>query len=640
MISLFRRFAKSWVAAILIGLLVISFAVFGIGDVFSGMGANTVIKAGSRQIDTRDFAREFNSYKEQAEQQGGQPITVEQAVQRGLDRQVLEGLAGRESFAELMHRMGVRISDAKVVEQIKQIPAFFDRISGKFDEQLYAGALAERQLTPELFERYMRDEMAQQQVMAAMASGLRAPRSYAALGAAYALESRDVSYFMIDASDVPQPARPTDAQLQAFMKENEAQLKRPEFRQLTIVQFSAGEHLDEVTVDPAEVEKRYNFAKDSLSTPETRTVVQIPAKDAASAQRIAQALQGGGDVAAAARAAGVEPVLYQDKPKTAIVDRRVADAAFSLPEGGVSQPIQGELGLAVVKVMEVTPGKQVTLAEARPMIEQQLREDAAAAKVYEQTTVFEEAHAGGANFAEAAARAGAKTVPVPPITAEGQLQSGVPTGLPESILETAFDLPQGGESEIQELGKGEYYALRVEKVIPAALPPLAEVREQLTRVYMLRELTRAMQTKATELAARVRKGEDMAAVAASIGSQVQKAAGVSRARAGEFQGLGRDFLMKLIGARPAEVFTAQAAQLGFVVANLDAVNAARPEEVARYVEPQRQQVTMDLFQQIGGSAERYAKQEIKPRTNLELARMALGIDPNTVGETPAPEKGQ
>lgn len=638
MISLFRRFAKSWVAAILLGLLIISFAVFGIGDVFTGMNNNLVVSAGSREITTTDFRREFTSYKEQADERAGQPLTIEQAVAQGIDRQVLEGLAGREAFAELMHRIGVRISDAQVIEQIKQIPAFFDRISGKFDENLYAGTLAERQLTPELFERYMRDEMAQQQVMAAMASGLRAPRSYAALGAAFALETRDVSYFIVDPSDVPPPARPTDAQLQAFMKENAAQLTRPEFRQLTIVQFRAQQYLNEVKVDPAEVEKRYNFAKDSLARPETRTIVQIPAKDAATAQRIAQALQGGGDVAAAARIAGVEPVIYQDKPKTAIVDRRVADAAFALPQGGVSQPIQGELGFAVVKVMQVTPGKQVTLAEARPMIEQQLREDAAAARVYEQTTVFEDAHASGANFAEAAAKAGVKPVSVPPITKQGQLQSGVPTGIPEAILKTAFALPQGGEGEIQELGKGEYFAVRVEKIIPPALPPLAEVREQLTRVYMLRELTRAMEARATALAARVRKGEDIAAVAASAGAPLQKASGVSRARAAEFQNLGRDFLMKLIGAKPADVFTAQAAQLGFVVATLDAVHPARSEEVARYVAPQQQQVTMDLFRQIGGSAERYAREEIKPRTNLERARLAIGVDPEAAKTQPEKAK--
>src|SRR6187549_193990 len=173
MIALIRRLAKSWFATVLLGILIISFAVFGVGDVFRNMGSNVVVQAGSREVTTTDFRREFNGYKEQAEQRTGKPVTVEQAVQAGLDRQVLEGLAGRESFAELMHRIGLRISDKQVIDQIKKIPNFFDRITGKFDEQLYQGTLAERQMTPELFERYMSDEMAQQQVMASMASGLQ-----------------------------------------------------------------------------------------------------------------------------------------------------------------------------------------------------------------------------------------------------------------------------------------------------------------------------------------------------------------------------------------------------------------------------------------------------------------------------------
>jgi peptidyl-prolyl cis-trans isomerase D len=630
MISIFRRFAKSWVAALLIGLLIISFAIFGVGDVFRTMGADTVVKAGPREINSAEFRREFDGYKQQAEQRVGQPISIDLAIERGLDRQVLEGLAGRESFAELMHRMGVRVSDTMIADQIKKIPAFFDRVSGKFDQNLYAGALAERQLTPESFERYMRDDMAQQHVMASMASGLRAPRAYAALGAAYALETREASWFMVNPSSVPQPAQPTDAQLTAFMKENAAQLTRPEFRQLTVVRFSSAAIEPSVTIDPAEVQKRYDFQKDSLSRPETRTVVQIPAKDAATAARVAQALSAGGDIAAAAKAAGVEPVLYADKPRTAIVDRKVAEAAFSLPAGAVSQPIQGDLGYAVVKVMQVKPGTSVSFAEARPAIEAQLRADAAAEKVYELTQTYEDAHGSGSSLAEAALKAGVQTLQVGPITAKGQAMNGQPSGVPEQILKIAFDLPAGGESDIEEAGKGEYFAVRVEKVIPATLPPLAEVKPALARAYMLRELVKAMQTRADALAARVRKGETLAAVAASAGANVTTVTGVSRAKAQDFNPLGRDFLIKLFTAKPGEAFTAQSPQFGFAVGKLDAVRAARPEQVAGFVEGQRQQLTMDLYRQIGGSAERYARAEIKAKTNLDLARMALGVDPKQI----------
>lgn len=628
MISFIRRIVKSWFATILLSILIVSFAIFGIGDVFRGMGSDTVVKAGSRELTSVDFRREFNTYKDQLEQQRGEQISVDQAVEGGLDRQVLEGLANREALAELFHRMGVRVSDQQVADQIKQIPAFFDSISGKFDEKLYASALRERQLTPESFERFMRDDMGRQQVVTAMAAGLQAPKAYAALGAAFALEGRDVRYFVVNPTMVPEPPKPTDEQLQAFMKENAAQLTRPEFRELTVVRFSAADVAPRMKVDPKEVEDRFEFKKDSLSTPELRTLVQIPAKTQAQAQKVAQALAGGGDVAAAAKAAGVEPVIYADKPKTAIVDRKVAEAAFALPQGGVSQPIQGELGWAVVKVMKVTPGKTVTLADVRDELEDEVRADAAAQKVYEQSQVYEDAHAGGATLAEAAAKAGVETVKIGPVTEQGQNLQGEKTGVPEQVLSTAFSLPEGGESEIQEAGRGEYFAVRVEKVTPAALPPLDEVRGSLTRAWMLRKLLDSMQEKADALAERVRKGEAIAEVAASTDAEVESATNVSRAKAQDAAELGRDFLTKLLGADAGDVFTAQSPRFGIAVAKVEAVKPASPDEVARYVLPQRAQLNRELFQEIGSGAERYARNKLKVRTDLDQARRAIGVDPS------------
>jgi peptidyl-prolyl cis-trans isomerase D len=129
MLAAIRAFAKSWIAAVLIGLLIVSFAVFGIRDVFRGHVSNAVITAGSRTVTANDFRREFDMFRKRAEQQMGQPVTAEVAAENGLDRQVLQGLATRESFAELLHRMGIRPSDKLIVEQIAKIPAFFNPVS-------------------------------------------------------------------------------------------------------------------------------------------------------------------------------------------------------------------------------------------------------------------------------------------------------------------------------------------------------------------------------------------------------------------------------------------------------------------------------------------------------------------------------
>jgi peptidyl-prolyl cis-trans isomerase D len=628
MLSATRKFAKSWVAAVLIGLLVISFAIFGINDAFNGNYTNDVIKAGSRTISGPDFRREFDNFRKAAEEQSKQPVSIEQAVEFGLDKRLLEELATREAFGEMLHKIGVRPSDRLVSAELRKIPAFFNPISGAFDKALYEQRLGENGLTPARFDTLMRDQIAESHAASAMVNGLRVPRAYSALGAVFEMESRNVGYFTIDPRSVPAPALPTDAQLTAFMKEKSAQLTRPEFRVLSVVAFSPSMISAALPIDEAEVQKRFAFRKDTLARPETRTVVQIPVKDAAAAQAVAARLTKGEDPAAVAKSVGVEAINYVDKPQSAIADKRVGAAAFALQPGQVSAAIQGDLGVAVVKVTKVTPGQTVTLDQVRPQIEAELRKDAAAEKVYALSQAYEEARGTGANLADAAKKAGVPVMTVGPVTQQGQGSQGQPLpGVTPKMLELAFTLPAGGESEIQEAGNGEYFAVRVERIIPSALPPLAEVKPELTRVWMMTEMLKRLQTKADEYAARVRKGESLEAVAAAAGSKVARSAGIDRQNAAQNTALSRDALVKAFNAKPGEVFTANGVQFGLVVAKLETVNAPSGPTLARITEDARPQVTMALFRDIGAAARKAARTEVGVKIFPAKARAALGLPP-------------
>ena len=112
-----------------------------------------------------------------------------------------------------------------------------------------------------------------------------------------------------------------------------------------------------VVVDAAAIQKEFDFRKDSLSTPETRSVVQIPVKSAAQGTEAAARLAKGEDPGVIARSYGVQAIVYADKPVGAIADRKLAALAFSLPAGATKGPVQGDLGLAAVKVSKVTPAK-------------------------------------------------------------------------------------------------------------------------------------------------------------------------------------------------------------------------------------------------------------------------------------------
>lgn len=633
MLAGFRSFAKSPFAIVLFGLLIVSFAVFGISDVFKQPSSSKVIVVGSRSVTPDDFKARFDNYRNQLQQQG-QSLTPDEAVQRGVDRGMLQELALQESMAELIRKMGVRPSEALVGEvlhkQLSQLPPGtrpFDPVTGKFDKQMYQALLAQNNLTPATYEASLRDEIAQSQFYASVANGLRTPRIYSALQAVYGYESRDLSAFAINPTSVAQPAAPTDAQLQAFMTENAARLTLPETRVLSVVRFSAKALEPSVSVDPAEVQKTFDFRKDTLAQPETRSLVQIVAPDAKAAAAIAERLRKGEAPADVAKAYGKQPVMILDKPKTALPDRKVADAAFGLGEGQVSAPIAGELGQSVIKVLKITAAKAASLEAARPQIEADLRVQAAQSKAYDQTQTFQDARDAGANVVDAAGKAGALVVTTAPLTAQGTDLGGQPAaGLTPDVLKAAFALPAGGESELIEAGKGEYFAVRVEKVNKAALPPLAEVKQPLTQQWMINELVKRLKAKADELAARVRKGESMEAVAASANAKVIKVAGLSRENAQQHQALGRDLLVASFDAKPGQVFAARAPQVGYVVGRIDAIRPGDTNEIARAAEGMRPQTSMAYMRDIGQAGRAAARDKLKPQLNLNLARQAIGVD--------------
>ncbi|MBL8770180.1 MAG: SurA N-terminal domain-containing protein [Phenylobacterium sp.] len=635
MLSSIREFAKSWPARILMGILAISFVGWGANSVgVSMIPANEVIKAGSRSLSMQEFRREYDNYKKRLEQQSGQTITQEMAEENRLDATVLTGVATREAFAELLWRAGIRPADKLVLEQVEKIPAFFDPITGRFDKKTFETQLAQNGLTPEMFDRGARDDIAAMHWARAIQNGLAVPRSYGALASVYALESRDLAYFILTPSAVPQPAAPTDAQLRAFMNENKQALTVPETRVLTIVPFTpqaVAASAASGPIDPAELQKRYQFRKDTLSQPETRTVVQIPAKDQAAAQQAAARLQRGEAPAAVARALGVDAVTYEEKPRTAIADRKVAEAAFRMQAGQIA-PVQGDLGLAVVKVVSVSPGREVSLEEARPMLEAEIRKDMVAEKVYAQTQAYDDAHQSGGSVAEAAAKAGVQAQTIGPINAQGVDDQGRQYGgIPPKILETAFSLPAGGESEITELGEGAYFVVKVEKVVAPHMRPLEEIRPQLAQEYMRRQVIRALEAKATELSARVQKGESIETVASAAGVSVQRVPGLTRQTAETQQQLGREVIGRAFAAKPGEAWSARAPN-GLAVGQVSNVRMDAGPTAARLAETNRGELTQAIFREMADSAQAYARTKLKVKTNAELARSAAGFAPAEKGK--------
>jgi peptidyl-prolyl cis-trans isomerase D len=647
MMGAMRKFSKSWVAIGLIGLLVISFAVWQVSDAFKRRPQlDVVARVGKEEIKAAEFKTEFDGVRKSEEQRIQRPLSVEEAVAGGVDQGVLDQLATRLAVGQVAKRVGIRIGREMYAKMLHMQPAFFDPITGKFDPKTYQSLLAQNGLRPEQYEKMITEERAQQHLLSALGAGFEASRSHVALQAAYAMQSRDARYLVVDPTKVAKPAAPTEAQLQAYLNDMSAQVMKPELRQLTIVRFSSKAIAPTVQVTPQEIQQVFDFRKDQMTVAETRTVVQITAKSAASAAAIAASLAKGEDPAAVAKAQGAQIVTYADKPKTAIPDRKVADAAFSLAAGQTSGAIAGDLGQTVVKVLAIKPGKTVTLDEVRPQVEEEARTRAAEAKISDMADKFEAAISGGASVAEAAKAVGLTAVVTPAVSAQGQAvdQPGPVAGLSPKLLETAFDLAQGADSELVQDQQGEYFVVHVNRVIAPAMPTVDEVRAPLTQSYMAREYERRLKALADQLAERVRKGEAIDAVAASIGARTGSLTDLSRMNAQrEVATFGRGAVGAILAAKLNEVVV-EPGPGGIFVAKVGAVHNGDVATLARMTNQARGQISNELVQDYQQRVFQAARDAVKVELFLDNARRAVGASPEeapaAAGKAKGPAKGK
>jgi len=631
-----RKSARNPLGIALMGMLVLVFLILGVGgggrfpDLFRGASADSVVAAGAHSISSRDFQRIFDKQRQDLEKQYQQALPTELLVQNGVDQQLLNELAQDSAMTEMLARAGVVPGPTLVDDEIKKVPWAFDRVTGKFSEKQFLEGLQAQGFTPRQAQAQLTDELAQRHFGFAIEAGFHAPRIFAALSAMAGLENRDVSYFVLDPHVVPQPAAPTDAQLLAFMKEHAAQITRPEMRVITLVRFSAKAMEPGVTVDPAAEEKEFAFKKDSLSTPERRTLIQIPVRTAAQAARAAARLAKGDDPAEVAKALGVEPISYGDKPQSAIADRKLAAAVFALREGQVSGAIQGDLGLAVVKVVKVTPGVTATFASAKPQIEAELRTKLAQDQVATLSGKFDDARQGGASIAQAASKTGVTPITVGPVTAEGLDVDGKPNPLlTDKVLKSAFSHAAAEDSDLEDAGPGEYFALRVERILPPALPPLEEKRAELTRAYTAEQLIKALKAKAEALMQQVRKGATLDQAAAQVGGHVVHQPGIQRIQAQQFKALGRDFLERTFVAKPGDLFAA-AAPNGVFVVKLDAVRPGDVIATAKLVDAVGPRMSQAYVGDLMGAVKTASRASVQTTINLALARQTLGVDPASI----------
>jgi peptidyl-prolyl cis-trans isomerase D len=388
------------------------------------------------------------------------------------------------------------------------------------------------------------------------------------------------------------------------------------------------------------VQALYHSRVGELTQPEKRSLVEFATRDAAKAAAILVRLKTGQDPNAVGKALGVQPIVYDDKAKSGVVDPAVADAAFSAQSGQVVGPIaSGLAGYAVIKLTKVTPASTPTIEQLRTQLESDVKTDAAIQKVFDAVKKYQDAHDSGASLADSARAAGATPVTFGPITAQGKDLNNQPApGATDKLVKEAFSLPQGGESEMEDEGNGEYFAIRVEKIAPPAVPSLAEIKPQLAQYFMQQEVARALAARADALIQAIKKGQSFEAAAASANAKATTVPSITRQALQQNRRLPAELAESLFDAKQGEVIAGQVGPVQLMVARIDTVRPAAGDDAAREAAVAARSFDQMILSDMIDAVQARAVSVIKPQGDLAAARLALGVSPDDLPKSGAKAK--
>ena len=513
------------------GVLILSFAVWGIADIFKGFGQSTLAKIGRTEISTEQFRQLYTERLQQLGRQFGRPLTMDQARAFGLDRQVLQQTIAEAALDEEARRMGLGQSDAEVMRAIYSDPNF-KGVGGAFDPQRFQATIRQFGFTEQRYVAEQRRVGLRRQIAGTISAGLEPPKVLIDALSRFQNEQRSIEYVRLDAAHAGTIDPPSPETLATYFDDHKTQFRAPEYRKISFVVINPEEIGKWASVSDDDAKKRFEERRGKLGTLEQRQVSQIvfPNADEAAAARSRIASGLSFDDLAKERGLNAADIDLGIISKSAIIDAAIADAAFSLPSGEVSQPVQGRFGVALVKVGKIEAGVEPSYESVAAALKKELATERARAQVAELHNKIEDERGGGASVVEAAQKLGLSAVTIDAVDRSGRLPNGqlvtnVPRGL--DVVSQAFNSDIGVDNDPIQFNGG-YVWYDVLGITPSRERTLDEVRDQVEARWRDDQISSRLRTKATEMVQKLEQGGKLADAAAAAGLKVETASGFRR----------------------------------------------------------------------------------------------------------------
>jgi peptidyl-prolyl cis-trans isomerase D len=619
MLNFIRSHAASWIVKILFLFLILSFAAWGIGDIFRlQTQGGAAITVGEVEIARETVARQFDNLIRSMQPLFGNRLDREQARQIGLLDRAVDQVVSDALLEQESRELDIIATDDSVRRAVQSDPTFRGA-DGKFDRNRFERLLASAGMTEEGYAEAVRRDLRSGQIVGAVSGGVEVPPILAETLYRHRNERRVGEAAVVAAPAGAEVGVPEESALKDWYEKHKDQFQAPEYRALTLVSLSPEALAKDVAIPDEELRQEFEARKDQFGQPERRDLLQVVAGDEATARRVQELAQGGAALAAAATQAGAPAPVELGSIEKSRLPAAVADAAFAAKEGTVTAPVQSPLGWHVVQVRKVEPGREPNFEEAKEQLRRELALNQAADRIADLANQFEDALAGGATMEEAAQQTGFEARKIAAVDASGKDPSGAELpGLAPQMLATAFETEAGTESSLGEAENGGYFMVRVDGITPPQPRPFEQVREQVLNAWQGEERRRRAEEAAKALAEKVKGGADLAASATEAGSAVKTTQPLKRTDAAADAGLPPEATGRLFELKPGEVAVAPAGD-GFAVLRLKEIVPAVPAADAEGLKS----VEAELSRALGSDLVASYQNALRKRHPVEIDQEAL-----------------
>ncbi len=492
MLEKIREGSQGVIAKSILGLVILTFALAGVGSYLSTPAETNVATVNGEKISREDFEQAFQNERSRMQQQFGEmyaALAADSAYMANFRSEVLEKLIDETLQKQLATNLGLRVSDDQVRDAIRSMTEF--QIDGRFNNDRYIALLRQAGYQPEQFREVVREQLARNQLLLGLVGSEFATAKDMQSLMKLQQQQRDISYVRFNAKDFADKVSITDAMLQDYYMMNLSQFETEQKVAVEYIEISAAALASGEQASAAEIEEYYQANKARYTQEERRQVAHIMLESEdensdvkAQADAIAAELNAGADFAALAKAKSADTFSAENGGvlewlSAGDMDPEFERAAFALKDvGDISQVVKSAYGYHIIKLVALEPAQVKALADVSADIAERLEQDRATAAYYElQQRLAEVSFEVPDTLEDAAAATGQRVMTT---ALFGRSEATPPLSEPV-VMNKLFDagfIQEGLNSELIELGKERAIVVRVKDYQPARTQSLDEVKSK------------------------------------------------------------------------------------------------------------------------------------------------------------------